>query len=143
MRMLSPASCLVAAAVLLAACSAGGGSATPISATPAPIGPRPSSPAVLKIVAPTNGATVPASGTMLEVSLAGATLATVTSQDISPDEGHLHVNVDGRLISMTSGLRQELPALEPGRHVIDVEFVATDHLPFDPRVITRAQFEVR
>jgi hypothetical protein len=137
-----PTSCLVAGAVLLTACSGGGRSATSPSA-PAPIGPRPSSHAVLKIVSPKNAATVPATGTALEVSLAGATLTTVTSQNISPDDGHLHVSVDGRLISMTSGLRQELPALEPGRHLIQVEFVAADHLPFDPRVLTRAQFEVR
>jgi hypothetical protein len=143
MRVRSPASYLVAGAVLLTACSGGGGSAITPTSAPAPIGPRPSSPAVLKIMSPKNGATVPATGTALEVSLAGATLTTVTSQNISPDEGHLHVSVDGRLISMTSGLRQELPALEPGRHLIQVEFVAADHLPFDPRVLTRAQFEVR
>jgi hypothetical protein len=136
-------SCLVAGAVLLAACATGGGAATVTSTGPAPIGPRPSSPAVLKIVSPKNGETVPASGTVLEVSLTGATLTSVTSQNISPDEGHLHVSVDDRLISMTSGLRQELPELEPGRHVIQVEFVAADHLPFDPRVLTRAEFEVR
>jgi hypothetical protein len=86
---------------------------------------------------------VPADGSELRVSLAEATLTAVTSQDISPDEGHLHVSVDGRLISMTSGLRQTLPHLDPGRHLIQVEFVAADHLPFDPRVLTRAVFEVR
>jgi hypothetical protein len=143
MRMPARTSCLVAGAVLLAACSTGGGAATVDSTMPAPIGPRPSSPAVLKIVSPKNGETVPAGGTMLEVSLTGATLTPVTSQNISPDEGHLHVSVDDRLISMTSGLRQELPELQPGRHVIQVEFVAADHLPFDPRVLTRVEFEVR
>jgi Family of unknown function (DUF6130) len=143
MRMPARTSCLVAGAVLLAACATGGGAATVDSTTPAPIGPRPSSRAVVKIVSPKNGETVPASGTVLEVSLTGATLTSVTSQNISPDEGHLHVSVDDRLISMTSGLRQELPDLQPGRHVIQVEFVAADHLPFDPRVLTRAEFEVR
>jgi hypothetical protein len=143
MRVRTLASCLVAGALLLAACTTGGGAATGTSAMPAPIGPRSSSPAVLKIVSPKNGETVPASGTVLEVSLTGATLTSVTSQNISPDEGHLHVSVDDRLISMTSGLRQELPTLEPGRHLIQVEFVAADHLPFDPRVLTRAEFEVR
>jgi hypothetical protein len=143
MRVHTLASCLVAGALLLAACTTGGGAASPTSPTPAPIGPRPSSPAVLKIVSPKNGATVPATGSELVVSLSKATLTAVTSQNISPDEGHLHVSVDDRLISMTSGLRQELPPLEPGRHVIQVEFVAADHLPFDPRVLTRAEFEVR
>lgn len=143
MRMRTLMSCLVAGAVLLAACSTEGGGATPTSSAPAPLGPRPSSPAVLKIVAPKNGSTVPATGAETEISLARATLTDVTSRTISPDEGHLHVSVDDRLISMTSGLRQKLPPLEPGRHVIQVEFVAADHLPFDPRILTRAFFEVR
>jgi hypothetical protein len=143
MRMHTVASCVAAGSILLAACSAGDGAATPASTAPAPIGPRPSSPAVLKIVSPKNGETVPARGTVLEVSLTGATLTNVTSQNISPDEGHLHVSVDDQLISMSSGLREELPTLEPGRHLIQVEFVAADHLPFDPRVLTRAEFEVR
>ena len=143
MRMRTLTSCLVAGAMLLAACSSGGGGATPTASAPSPIGPRPSSPAVLKIVSPKNGSTVPATGAEVEISLAGATLTDVTSQTISPDEGHLHVSVDDRLISMTSGLRQKLPPLEPGRHLIQVEFVAADHLPFNPRVLTRALFEVR
>ena len=67
----------------------------------------------------------------------------MTSQDISPTEGHLHVSVDDKLISMTSGLTQTLPDLAPGRHTIRVEFVAADHRPFDPRVVTEAFFEVR
>ena len=43
---------------------------------------------------------------------------------------------------MTSGLTQTLPDLTSGRHTIRVEFVAADHLPFDPRVVTEAFFEV-
>jgi hypothetical protein len=97
----------------------------------------------VKILEPKNGATEPANGAKLEVSLTGAKLTSVTSQDISPTEGHLHVSVDDRLISMTSGLTQTLPDLMPGRHTIRVEFVASDHLPFDPRVVTEAFFEVK
>ena len=97
----------------------------------------------MKIVEPKNGATEPESGTRLEVSLTGAKLTDVTSQDISPTEGHLHVSVDGQLISMTSGLTQRLPDLASGRHTIRVEFVAADHLPYDPRVVTEAFFEVK
>ena len=132
-----------AALALLFLCACTSGSDVASSATPSPAGPRPASPAVVKIVEPKNGATVPASGGTLTVTLTGATLTSVTSQDISPTEGHLHVSVDGRLISMTSGLTQSLPDLDPGRHTIRVEFVAADHLPFDPRVITQGFFEVR
>jgi hypothetical protein len=138
----SAALLVVVVVVALAACTSNGSGADPTVTPPATGGPRPASPAVLKIVEPKNGATEPASGAKLEVSLAGATLTSVTSQDISPTEGHLHVSVDGRLISMTSGVTQTLPDLEPGRHTIRVEFVAADHLPFDPRVVTEAFFEV-
>ena len=138
--------------VLLTACSSGSGSSTepPTSprgttstaSAPTPVGPRIESTAEVRIAAPKSGATVPAAGTELEVALSGAQLTGATTQDISPDEGHLHVTVDGALISMTAGLRQTLPDLEPGRHVIRVEFVAADHLPFDPRVVTQAVVEV-
>jgi hypothetical protein len=137
------AALLIVALVLLTGCTSNGSGADPSATTPASVGPRPASPAVLKIVEPKNGATEPASGAKLEVSLTGARLTSVTSQDISPTEGHLHVSVDGRLISMTSGVTQTLPDLEPGRHTIRVEFVAADHLPFDPRVVTEAFFEVK
>jgi hypothetical protein len=132
------------ALLLLIGCSSGGGAgtSTPTSSASIP-GPRPSSPAVVKIVQPKNGATVPATGGELEVSLTGATLTSVSSQDISPTTGHLHVSVDGTLISMTSGTTQPLGDLTPGRHTISVEFVAADHLPFDPRVVTEGFFEVR
>jgi hypothetical protein len=31
----------------------------------------------------------------------------------------------------------------PGQHTLRVEFVASDHLPFDPRVISEVVFEVK
>jgi hypothetical protein len=43
---------------------------------------------------------------------------------------------------MNYGLRQRLPQLPPGQHVLQVEFVAADHAPFEPRVLTQAAFQV-
>ena len=34
------------------------------------------------------------------------------------------------------------PPAPPGQHVVQVEFVAADHAPFDPRVLTQAAFQV-
>ena len=70
---------LIVAAVVLAACTSNGSEADPSSTTPATTGPRPASPAVVKIVEPKNGATEPASGAKLDVSLTGAKLTSVTS----------------------------------------------------------------
>jgi len=60
-----------------------------------------------------------------------------------PNAGHVHVSVDGRVYAMTSGLRQDLQDLSPGRHVVRAEFVAADHGPFKPPVVAEVAVEVR
>jgi hypothetical protein len=106
---------------------------------------RPSSVATLTIERPTNGDVVRDDPVELVIGLDGAELVETASTDLRPDQGHLHVTVDGQLISMTSGLRQTLPDLAPapGSHLVKVEFVANDHGFFDPRVIAATTFEVR
>jgi hypothetical protein len=143
MRIRRLAACLAAAVILLAACASGGEASSTTPPTTQTSGGRPSSPAVLKILEPKNDAVVPASGATMKVSLEHATLVPATTTDITPTEGHLHVLVDDQLISMTSGLEQTLPDLTPGTHVLRVEFVASDHAPFDPRVVTQAVFQVK
>jgi hypothetical protein len=51
--------------------------------------------------------------------------------------------VDGRLVAMDYGLHERLPTLAPGQHLVQVEFVAADHAPFEPRVLAQAAFQVR
>jgi hypothetical protein len=134
---------MCAALVLLAACSSGGsGSSTASGASPAP-GPRPSTTATLKILSPTNGQVIHGTTVDLKVSLTGAKLVSVSSTNLVPNEGHLHVSVDDTLVSMTSGLEQTIPNLTPGTHLITVEFVANDHFPFDPRVRALVSFQVK
>ena len=58
-----------------------------------------------------------------------------TTTAIRPDEGHVHLYVDNALVSMNYTLTQDLP-VHPGTYVIRVEFVAADHAPFSPRVIS-------
>ena len=95
------------------------------------------------IMTPRNGQSVRQDRPEVRLELVGGKIVSQTTNRIQGDEGHLHVSVDDRLISMTSGLTQTLPDLTPGRHTIRVEFVAADHLPFDPRVVTEAFFEVK
>jgi hypothetical protein len=121
--------------LFLAACG-GDGSAGPSAPTS-----RPASTGTLAILSPKNGAAVN-DPVELRVSLTGAKLVPTTTTTVVPDQGHLHVSVDGSLITMTSGLKQALPKLSPGTHVVQVEFVASDHAPFDPRVIASSSFEV-
>jgi len=129
------------AALALAACSGGdGGSAAPAASTVAAA--RPSSPAKLTIETPRNGQTVRRARPEVRLNLVGAKIVSQTTTHIQGDEGHIHLIVDGKLVNMNYGHSQRLPQLTPGQHVLQVEFVAADHAPFEPRVLTQAAFQV-
>jgi hypothetical protein len=112
-------------ALMLSAC--GGQQAPSASVT------RPSSPAVVSIVAPVAGQEVTGSSVHVVLSLTGARIVSQTTTNIRPDEGHVHLYVDHVLVSMNYGLEQDLPVY-PGTYVLQAEFVAADHAPFNPRV---------
>ena len=127
----------------LAACSGGDGGGSDAPATTAvAAAPRPSSPAKLTITTPKNGQTVRQDRPELRLELDGGKIISQTTTRVRGDEGHIHLLVDGKLVDMNYGLRQRLPALPPGQHVVQVEFVAADHAPFEPRILTQAAFEV-
>jgi len=109
------------------------------SPTAIPSGARPVSTATLSIVRPTEGRVV--SGPQVEVvmRLDGGAVVDAASTKLTPDTGHIHLSIDGRLVSMTYGLVQlvDVGDLSAGDHSIEAEFVAADHGPFDPRVIAR------
>lgn len=140
---------LVVAAVLaliLGACGSGDASSpdtSPSSSTPTVSADRPASTAKLRIVSPKNGQVVFGSAVQMKISLKDAKIVPASSTDIVPDEGHLHVILDDELISMTGDTSQYLANLTPGQHLLKVEFVASDHAPFDPRVIAAVAFEVQ
>jgi len=132
---------LALAAFGLVACSGDRGDGAGPPATTA-IARRPSSPAKLSIVSPRNGQTVRQLRPALRLDLRGAEIVNLTTTRIRGDQGHIHLFVDGKLVTMNYGLRERLPQLTPGQHVVQVEFVAADHAPFEPRVLTQAAFEV-
>jgi hypothetical protein len=131
------AAAVLAAMLLMAACSksAGAGSQSPVA--------RPSSPAALKILSPTNGEVVNGSDVKIEVSLTGARIVPATTTHITPNRGHLHVYLDNQLVGMNFATSDEVKNVAPGMHVLRVEFVASDHRPFDPRVFTAVTFQVK
>lgn len=104
--------------------------------------PRPRSTATLAIVEPLLGVAITGASIQIRLALTGARLVVQTSTRLVPDEGHIHVKLDGQLISMTAGLEQQVP-VTTGPHVIEAEFVANDHLPFNPRILTTLPFVVR
>ncbi len=100
---------------------------------PTPAGSRPASPAVISITSPAQDAVLSGPTAHIVVSLQGARIVAATSTNIRPDEGHVHLYVDNVLVSMNYGLEQDLP-VHPGTYVLQAEFVAADHAPFNPRV---------
>jgi ABC-type glycerol-3-phosphate transport system substrate-binding protein len=134
---------IVATALVLAACGSSDDGGSGATGATAPSSDRPSSTAKLAIVLPKVGEVVHGSNVDLRVKLQDAKLVPATTTHIVPDEGHLHVILDDTLISMTQGLEQTIPDVAPGEHRIMVEFVASDHAPFDPRVVSVVVFEVK
>ncbi len=147
---------LALAALVLAGCSGGGSSSSgsggqsasgQAGAGGSPGGSaasadRPSSTGRIAIDAPHNGQIVKGTNLTLRLELTGAKIVSATTTRIRPDQGHVHVMLDGKLISMNYKLSEKLPKLSLGTHLIQVEFVAADHQPFDPRVLTQAAFQV-
>ena len=128
-------------ALLAVGCSGGGDASPTPTSTPTTItGKRPSSPAVLKILAPKTGEVIHGNSTELKLSLKNAKIVPATTTHIVPTQGHVHVYLDNKLVSMNFGLSQQLTNLTPGQHFLRCEFVASDHGPFDPRVITSTTF---
>jgi hypothetical protein len=128
-----------AVALLLTSCASGAAPSSAPAGSPAASGSRPSSRAVVGIVQPVSGSTVNGTSIHVVLSLTGATIVTTTSTDIRPDQGHVHLYVDNVLVSMNYGLEQDLP-VTPGTYVLKAEFVASDHAPFNPRVVSPEVF---
>jgi hypothetical protein len=127
----------LAAAVLVLLVGCTGNASSPGGAAAS----RPSSPAQLTITSPRNGEVIHGSDVPISVKLTGATVVPATTTTIVSTQGHIHVSLDGELVAMNFGLSDTVHDVQPGPHVLQVEFVASDHLPFDPRVIAQTTFE--
>lgn len=135
----------LALAAVAAACGSGSGDGgTSPTAPTQPTGVRPSSPAMLTIVMPTNGQQFKSGQTIpVDIKLTGAKIVRQSTTHITPTTGHLHLYVDDAIVSMNYQTTNTLKGVKPGVHVMKVEFVAADHLPFDPRVIQAVTFQVK
>jgi len=100
---------------------------------------RPRSTATVAILSPAPGAVITGTTLHVKLGLAGGELVPLTSTHLTPDTGHVHLILDGKVVSMVSGLDQDV-LVTKGPHILQVEFVAADHFPFNPRVISVATF---
>ena len=121
-------------AVAVTATGCGGGKSSSSSTN------RPATDARIQIVQPTpNQVTGP--DVTLVVNLIGAKVVQPAKGTPRPDEGHIHLYLDGALVSMSYALDKELEVM-PGTHQLAAEFVAVDHGPFNPRVRAVVEFRV-
>ena len=105
---------------------------------------RPSTDAKISFVAPSNGEVFHGSPAKVPVAvrLTGGKIVPFTSTHLVPNEGHIHLYLDGNIVLMAYGTTTTLK-VEPGRHELTAEFVAVDHGPWDPRVLTNETILVR
>ena len=70
----------------------------------------------------------------VRLDLRGGTIVPSSTTTLTPNTGHIHVFVDGAIVSMTYGKDQRIPIgdLAPGPHRLQAEFVAADHAPVRP-----------
>ena len=134
-RVRTGAAILASVFVVLVACTDGSPSTTP---PPTMIG----STANLTILSPKDGQTIHGSTVNVKLDLQGGKLVPLTTTDVQPDEGHLHILLDDQLLTMTASLDQAIPNVSPGEHLLKVEYVAGNHQPFDPRVLAAVAFKV-
>lgn len=73
----------------------------------------------------------------------GGRIVQASTGPLRGDEGHIHVSVDGKLISMAFGTTQDLHDVAAGPHTMSAEYVATDHVPFANRVVAAVLFQVQ
>jgi hypothetical protein len=106
-------------------------------------GPRPASTATLRFASPRAGFRTSAGALTVRLDLQGGTITPVASTTVTPDTGHVHLSLDGSLVSMSGDVVQvvDLQDVAPGSHTLTAEFVAADHLPFDPPVVAQLTFD--
>lgn len=99
------------------------------------------SPAAVRVIEPSAGA-VTGEVVHARFAVTGARVTQPSRTRIVSDEGHLHLTLDGRALDMQYTSDAEL-RVRKGPHVLNVEFVSSDHRPFNRRVTTSVRFQAR
>ena len=101
---------------------------------------RPSSPVHITLISPTNNEVVHGDMVHVVVKITGGVITQQVSTHISPTVGHVHLYFNNQLVYMSYTLQEDIP-VQPGlEYTMYAEFVAQDHLPFNPRDVTPSIF---
>ena len=105
-------------------------------------GARARSTASISFAEPSSGQIVTGEELDVKVRVEDGTVVPGSSTNLTADTGHIHVFLDGELLSMTSSQEETIGIgdLPPGVHRLLAEFVAADHAPFDPPVTATVAF---
>jgi hypothetical protein len=103
---------------------------------------RPVTPAKIFIESPTANEVTPATVTV-KVRLVNGVVVPQTTGKLTATDGHIHLAVDGKVVSMAYGTTQDIGGLTPGNHTLQAEFVAKDHKPFKNRPTAVVLFSVK
>jgi hypothetical protein len=104
---------------------------------------RPSTDASVAILSPQPQQVLRGSPATVRVRLrlVGARIVAGTSTHLVPGKGHIHLYLDGQLLTMTHTTSTTIEAY-PASHRLEAEFVAVDHGPFSPPVTASVRFTV-
>jgi hypothetical protein len=104
---------------------------------------RPSTNAKITILSPRPHQVLRGNPATIRVRLrvTGARIVTQTSTHLSPDKGHIHLYLDGMLVTMAYATSTTIDA-SPHIHRLQAQFVAVDHGPFSPPVTASVTFRV-
>lgn len=138
MRRLHRLFALLSLVAVVVACGSGNGTSQPTPTPTASV--RISSTAKITIIEPQPNAAIMASEVRVRIGLEGGRIIDEVSTNLKPDEGHIHLLLDGRVVQFLGSLEETIKDVAKGQHLLQVEFVAADHGPFSPRVIAAVPF---
>ena len=127
--------------VVLAGCAAApGASGTQKSAASG--GSAVVTPPTIKVLAPLDGAKVPAGQIVIKVETTGLKFV-MPSKTVVPGEGHVHFTLDDQPIKMSTTPDYALSGVAPGPHSLKAELVQNDTTSFDPPVFQTVAFTAK
>lgn len=122
---------------LLGACAA-----TQSDAKSSPASAPGSADMTVRLVAPTQGAEVPAGTVSVEVETTGLKFTMPGNKNV-PGEGHVHFTLDDRPFEMSIEPTFDFKDVEPGPHTLEAELVQNDTQSFDPPVKVEIEFTAK